>query len=288
MDLSKIKQKLEELNQERQTGNDYAKYFWNPPMGKTIIRIVPSKDNPDTPFTELYFHNVIAKYPILALTNFGEQDPVEEFRRTLQNAGGKDNWSMSGKLTPRARYFAPVIVRGEEDKGVRLWSFGSRMYKALLSLAAEDEIGDYTDINDGIDLIITKAKGDGDYPESTVMAKRQNSPLSSDPKQIEEWLTNQPVPLECFRKADYNYIKKQLEAYVSGVPASTVTAPVSTEETEDKEKSKKESMQTPAPAPAVSGTVKGTKQPPKSVAAKFDDLFGDSEDDSTDDLFKED
>ena len=99
MDLSKIKQKLEELNQERQTGNDYAKYFWNPPMGKTIIRIVPSKDNPDTPFTELYFHNVIAKYPILALTNFGEQDPVEEFRRTLQNAGGKDNWSMSGKLT---------------------------------------------------------------------------------------------------------------------------------------------------------------------------------------------
>ena len=30
MDLSKIKQKLEELNQERQTGNDNAKYFgWN-------------------------------------------------------------------------------------------------------------------------------------------------------------------------------------------------------------------------------------------------------------------
>jgi hypothetical protein len=280
MDLSKIKQKLEELNQEKQAGTENAKYFWTPPLGKTTIRIVPSKYDVDSPFTELYFHNVISKFPILALTNFGQQDPVEEFRKTLQEAGGKDNWSMSGKLTPRPRYYAPVIVRGEEDKGVRLWNFGVSMYKTLLQLAAEEEIGDYTDVKNGIDLVITKVNGNP-YPETSIMAKRQNSPLSTDPKQVEDWLENQPKPIECFKKADYAYIKKQLETYVSGAPATT------TEEPAEKNGESEENPAPKAEKPAAPKTG-AAKQPPHSVVSKFDDIFDDGDDEAgEDDLFKE-
>ena len=257
MDLSKIKQKLEELNQEKQAGSRGTEHLWSPPLGKSTVRIVPSKYDVDTPFTSLYFHNVLSKFPLLALTNFGQQDPVEEFRKKLQDAGGKDNWSMSGKLTPRVRYFAPVIVRGEEEKGVRLWAFGVSMYKTLLQLAAEDEIGDYTDIENGIDLIITKVNG-SPFPETSVMAKRQNSPLSTDPKKVKEWLEDQPKPIECFRKVDYEYIKKQLEAYVSGVPAENEEKKEGTEKAEEKsvtQTSTKTQEETPKEEkPAVTST----------------------------------
>jgi hypothetical protein len=52
------------------------------------------------------------------------------------------------------RVFAPVIVRGEEEKGVRLWEFGKEVYQSLLSLAADEEVGDFTDIMEGRDMKI--------------------------------------------------------------------------------------------------------------------------------------
>ena len=47
---------------------------------------------------------------------------------------------MAGKIQPKTRIFAPVVVRGEEEKGVRLWGFGITIYKALLALIADEDI----------------------------------------------------------------------------------------------------------------------------------------------------
>lgn len=265
MDLNAIKAKLTQLNQESQGGvKDSAKNFWTPPMGKSVIRVVPSAYDKDNPFTELLFHTVLSKYPILALTNFGKKDPVEEFRQMLRNMGGKENWSLSGKLTPRANYYVPVIVRGEEDKGVRLWRVGITMYKALLQLAADEDVGDYTDVADGRDIKVTKVEGNP-YPETSIMPSMKNSPLSTDPKQVEEWLKNQPEPIKCFREQTYEQIKSQLEAFIQGKPASVNASAIAEAKTEEAPKAEE------APKPAAKAA------PAKSVAQKFDDLFGDDE-----------
>ncbi len=42
------------------------------------------------------------------------------------------------------RVFAPVIVRGEEDKGVRMWEFGKEIYMQLLGIADDEDYGDPT------------------------------------------------------------------------------------------------------------------------------------------------
>ena len=123
MDLNAIKPRLQEM--ESKSGNnrekvDYEKVFWRPPMGKSKIRIVPSAFDPTMPFSELKFHYNVGKYPMLALSNFGKQDPVEEFIAELKKTNDRDNWSLAGKLTPRSRFFAPVVVRGEEDMNVRI------------------------------------------------------------------------------------------------------------------------------------------------------------------------
>ena len=267
MDLNAIKAKLQQLNQESQGGgNDFAKNFWNPPIGKTTIRIVPSAYDKDNPFTELLFHTVLSKYPILALTNFGKKDPVQEFRQMLQNMGGKENWSLSGKLTPRANYYVPVIVRGEEDKGVRLWRVGITMYKALLALAADEDVGDYTDIAEGRDIKVTKVEGNP-YPETSIMPAMKSTPLSTDAKQVEGWLKNQPEPIRCFREQTYDQIKSQLEAFIQGKPAAA-NGNAATEAKAEEAKPEQQSEAAPTPKATK------TKAPAKSAAQKFDDLFG--------------
>lgn len=274
MNLDAIKKKLDELNNSEQGNVNNSDKFWTVPFGKSQVRIVPSMYNPDNPFTELKFHNKLAKYPILALSNFGEQDPVEDLIEKLRETSDKENWSLSGKLTPRPRYFVPVIVRGEEDKGVRIWSIGITTYKALLTLAADEEIGDYTDIANGTDMIVEKVKKDP-FPEITIRAKRTSSPLSENKEELEKWLKDQPDPIELFRKPDYNYIKKKLKEYLDPSTATESTEKVEAKVDEDvkkvapKEETPTELKLNTATAPATKKAVQ------KSMASKFDDLFGD-------------
>lgn len=273
MDLEAIKKKLEALNQDsqRKPQQDYAKYFWKPKDGRNKIRIVPSMYDPDNPFTELTFYGSISKYPMLALSNLGQQDPVLEFAENLRNLGGKDNWSLAGKISPRPRYFVPVIVRGEEEQGVRLWNIGVTIYKALMQLAADEEVGDYTDISNGIDIIVTRTPGDP-YPDTTIMASRGNSPLSEDKSLVKKWLSEQPKPVDCFRHYDYNQVKKILEQYLTGGASSPAPVQAQSESAADEGEAKtKPAEKKPSAAAAKKA------EAPKSVTSKFDDLFADDD-----------
>ena len=65
--------------------------------------------------------------------------------------------------------FAPIIIRGEESEGVKLWQFGKEVYQDFLNMAADDEIGDFTDIVDGRDIKLTTVG-----PEVTGTSLQQN------------------------------------------------------------------------------------------------------------------
>ena len=272
MNLDLIRTKLSTLNK---TGDgerekiDYEKIFWKPTLGKHQVRIVPSMYSPEYPFSELRFHYAIAKFPMMSLSNFGKQDPVEDFVKELRKTSDKENWSLSGKLSPKLRVFVPVIVRGEEAKGVRLWGFGTLIHKALLSLAEDEDIGDYTDPINGYDMIVEQTPGNP-YPDTTVRIKPKMVPLSTDATLAEQWLKNQPNPLESFKQYDYEFIKNKLETYLAPegeeLPVSVPTPVV-------------EEKPAAAPAPAPS-SFKVQTQAKATTTSKFDDLFDD--DDTTD------
>ena len=131
MDINAIKQRLNSLQSSGQKKEkvDYSKYYWKPKQeGKYQIRIVPSAINKENPFQEVFVHYGFSKFPIYALTNWGEKDPIVEFAKQLRGTSEKENWQLAKKLDPKMRVFAPVVVRGEEDKGVRLWEFGKEIY----------------------------------------------------------------------------------------------------------------------------------------------------------------
>ena len=290
MDLAQIKAKLAQLNDESNGRVDNSDKFWKVPNGKTTIRIVPSKYDPSNPFTELKFHTALSKFPILALSNFNEQDPVEQLIEKLRETSDKDNWSLSGKISPRPRYFAPVIVRGEEDKGVRIWSMSTSIYKALLTIAADDEYGDFTDIQKGFDLVVEKTPPatQGAFADITVRAKRNESVLSESKSEIEKWLSDQPDVISLFRKPQYDWLKKQLESYLKGGSTTGAAVPTGEAKAEEEQKAKegdfklKNEAKEEKPVEAKAAP----KKTAKSTTTKFDDLFGGDDEDKPADADK--
>jgi len=268
MNLEAIKAKLAALSSGGQDREkvDYEKIFWRPVTGKHIVRLVPSMYDPTYPFKEMKFHYNIGKFPMIALSNFGKQDPIEEFVKELRKTSDKDNWSLSGKISPKSRILAPVIIRGEEEKGVRLWSFGLNIYKALLALAEDEDIGDYTDVINGYDMVVEQTPGTP-YPTTSVRIKPKTSPLSTNNDNVDLWLKTQPNPMECFTQYDYDYIKKQLQEYLTPGEESATTV-VDTEPD-----------QAPSVVPGTgimeekAFTLEAATKGNKSTVSKFDDLF---------------
>jgi len=81
----------------------------------------------------------------------------------------------------RQRFFAPVLVRGEEEKGVRIWGFGKMAYQELLNLVLNPEYGDITDVETGTDLVLKYGKPAGaQFPQTTLTPRRRTSPLCDD------------------------------------------------------------------------------------------------------------
>ena len=274
MDISAIKQRLNALQSTNNTGKkekiDYSKVYWKPKEeGKYQIRIVPSKLDPKNPFQEVFVHYGFSKFPIYALTNWGEKDPIVEFAAQLRKTNDKENWSLAKKLDPKMRVFAPVIVRGEEEKGVRLWEFGKEIYMQLLGIAEDEDYGDYTDINEGRDLTVDVVKGDiggRQGLKSSIRVKPKTSTLSSDASLIQKFLKEQPSLLEIQRKMEFDALKEVLQTWLS--PEDTSDEIVDEDEDE-----------TPVePTPVKAYALKTPLAPKASKADKFDSLFDEDED----------
>jgi len=211
-----LKQKLDTLQQKQPQGQkrDYSLTFWRPTVGKQQIRIVPSAFNSKNPFTELKFYYGITNKVMLSPLNYGEKDPIALFANKLREEYNKENYVLAKKLDPKTRIFVPVIVRGEEDKGVRLWQFGKLIYEELLSLAVDEEIGDYTDIVGGRDLTIETVGPEStgtQYNKSSVRVRLKQTPLSDDAALVEKWKTEQPDPNAEFPQEIYTIDRKSQE-----------------------------------------------------------------------------
>jgi hypothetical protein len=221
MDLNTIKSKLQNLQQKGSAKEkiDYSQIYWKPLIGKQQIRIVPSTFNPANPFSEVKIHYGITNKVMISPVNFGEKDPIVEFANLLRTGEyDKEKYVLAKKLDPKVRIFAPVIVRGEEDKGVRLWQFGKNIYEELLSLAADEEIGDYTDIVQGRDFTVETVGPEAtgtNYNKSSIRVRLKTSPLSDDASQVESWTKNQYNPLEQFKRYSYDEMKLALEKWLS-------------------------------------------------------------------------
>jgi hypothetical protein len=286
MDINAIKQRLNSLQSSGQKKEkvDYSKYYWKPKQeGKYQIRIVPSILNKENPFQEVFVHYGFSKFPIYALTNWSEKDPIVEFAKQLRGTSEKENWQLAKKLDPKMRVFAPVVVRGEEDKGVRLWEFGKEIYMQLLGIAEDEDYGDFTDINDGRDFTVEAVMGDIGGRQGikcSIRVKPKTSPLGTDKTQIKSWLSEQPNVLELQKKMTFEDLKSVLEKFLNPeaeTEEEEEVAPVKATEAAPKDLPwEDDEDEEEAPAPKANYALK-TAPTKTSKSAKFDALFEDEE-----------
>ena len=275
MDLNVIKQRLNQMQKSSsaQGSGGGKNMFWKPSVGKQTVRVVPFKYNKENPFTEMKFYYGIGSKKVMASpANWGEKDPIMEFAKQLRQSNDKDNWRLAKKLDAKTRIFAPVVVRGEEGEGVKLWQFGKEIYEAFLQLAADEEVGDFTDFSQGRDIKLNTVGPESTgtpYNRTTLGPSMKTSPLSESSDEIEKFLEDQVDPKKVFKPLSYDEMKSALQEWLSPEDDGEITS---------------------EPAVAFDNDVKKTPdsnyslsaKPKQSTSDKFDSLFDD--DKKTDDL----
>ena len=177
LDLKKMKAKRDAL-ENRGGKND----FWRPEDGATTIRLLPTADG--DPFKEYWFHYNLGKNPgfLSPKKNFGEDCPLDSFVRQLYKDGSDESIKMAKNLSARQRFCSPVLVRGEEDQGVRLWGYGKMAYETLLGYVIDPDYGDITSSETGTDIVLTYTVPGtpGSFPKTQLKPRRRPSVLCDD------------------------------------------------------------------------------------------------------------
>jgi hypothetical protein len=277
MDLNLAKQKLaaaQNKGGQQREKIDYTKIFFKPKPGKYVVRILPNKYDKAWPIREVQFHYGFSKGPILALSNWGEADPIADFAKGLRKSSDKEDWQLAKKIEPKSRYFAAVIVRGEEHLGARLWEFGKLTNDQLVGIAADEDYGDFTDITDGRDFtidatedIIAGRKG----IKCNIRVKPKTTSISEDGALVEKLLNEQPDILGINRRYTYDQLKDVLTKWLNPEEEAAATeAPIASKD-EDEEDDFLTEINKPV-APAYSLETPAAKT---SNADKFDNLFND-------------
>ena len=275
MDLDVIKKRLDSLNkQSNNSGGGNKNLFWKPSVGKQLIRVVPSKYNKANPFTEMMFYYGIGSKRVMASpANWGEKDPIMEFAKQLRGTNDKENWRLAKKLDAKVRIFAPIVVRGQEDEGVKLWQFGKEVYQEFLNMAADEEIGDFTDIAQGRDIKLTTVGPEvtgTPYNKTSIGPSLKTSALADSEDTVQSLLENQADPMKVFKPLSYDEMKEALQEWLSPEDSEEegdiISEPAVAFDSDEKEE----------PKSNYSLSAKPTK---KTKTEQFDDLFGEDNDD---------
>ena len=224
INIDQLKSRLKQIQSTSTSGGSGSEHVWKAPVGKSQVRIVPYAYDKSNPFIELYFHYEIGKKVMVSPTSFGRPDPIIEFSDKLKKSGSKDDWKLGKKIEPKFRVYVPVIVRGEEEKGVRFWSFGKQIYQELLGYISDPDYGDITDLMNGRDVTIEHIaadEGGKSFPTYTVRIKPNATPATQD-KAIAELIVNgQKEITEIVKEPTYEDMTKALEEWLNPDSKST-------------------------------------------------------------------
>ena len=252
MDIEAVRKRLNQL----QTSSTRTTNLCKPQPGKTQIRILPYKLNPDTPFIELFFHYDLGGKSYLSPISFGRPDPIEEFAEKLKSSGNREDWRLGKKLEAKLRTFAPVVVRGEENQGSKFWGFGKTVYQELLSIIADPDYGDISDPVNGRDVVVefkTAEETGASFPKTSIRVKPNQTPITEDKAVLTTLLDEQKDIREVYNELSYDELAEALQDWLN--PSEDGDTTVSKEDS--------------VPASTIASAVKSTTD----VNDAFDDLF---------------
>lgn len=220
VDLEAIRRRVQELSGNKKFSDIQQ---WKPGVGEHRIRGLPSDCAKEgMPITERWFYYLGDNFGFLTPKQFNKPDPINDLITKLYSTKKPEDREIAKSLLPKMRAFLPIIVRGEEDKGVMIWAFGKPIYNRLLSFYTEDDVGDILDVDTGFDLKVTvthtagkmfKGKPSLDYQ---VDAARKPTKLSEDPAKVKKILESIPNIDDMNKQKSTQEIETLLNNWLSG------------------------------------------------------------------------
>lgn len=271
---SKIAEKLKALNGELTKDTD--SWRWKPKAGKSVVRVLPNPhfgDGTETPFLPVDIYYGFGAEPLLGLSQFDESDPIAEYRKQLLTMArmetgdeSKRIWMLSNKFAPAEMVIVPVLVRGEEDRGVRFWLLGKNSFKDLMKISEDSDYESIFNLKNGHDITVEyveKNKTSTGYASITILPKPKSSPATTDAKVLQQ-IKEMADPIKFFKKPSYDELKTGLDLFLNSSATKQNTGS-SSDEVNEKETFLKELSEIP---------VKGkASDVANSFAGDFDDFF---------------
>ena len=263
IDFDAIRKKLGQLS----GNNSRRNVTWRPQEGEEhTVRLLSFADNDGQPFKERWFYYNVGNNPgLLAPYQFGKPDPIQELINKLRDDGSKESYELAKKLYPKMRSYAPVVVRGEEDKGVRIWAFGKTVYQSLLNIMLDEDYGDITDPEDGRDVKVNCTKAPGrQWAMTEVRPRGKSTSLAKAGDQAQQWVDSIPDLDDLYTLKTYEELEKIVNDWLS-----------SDEESEDTPRG---GAKIESPSETLSDSSNNTSSGDSAKYKSLDEAFADLED----------
>jgi len=220
LNLDKMREKLEASKNGGKKQENSTK--WRPQEGDQTIRLMPTEDG--DPFKEYHFHYNVGRNPGIYCPkkNDGENCPICEFASQLWRDGVQNNNDTAKreakKLFVRKRYYSPVLVRGHESSGVKVWSYGKTAYETLLGYVLDPDYGDITHPETGTDIVLTYTVPNtpGSFPKTQLKPRRRPSVLCDDAvANCDDLVSSVPEIDTLFQRRTTSEVQALLDDYLS-------------------------------------------------------------------------
>lgn len=211
--LDVIRSKINQLSGNKRggssgTGEKTKIAWWKVTIGEHNIRFLPYLHN-GQPFHEVSYYDtkLLAERRFVTGIQFNMPDPIFNLFTEMKKDRSKEAWMQWRNLQAKERYYAPIVVRGEEEKGVQLWEMNSKIVNEVYGILASP---DYVDENlmdpkTGYDFTVTVTATDKIYNGSPVkdiklLPRRKTSPLAATEEGIKKFIDAIPN-LEAYFKS---------------------------------------------------------------------------------------
>lgn len=243
-DINLIRKKIAELgnaNKSKKNGGDEEKLkYFKPSIEVAEIRICPYNDGKGQPIQQIDYYDSpkLTDRRIVAPKQWGLPDPVADLYNELSKDRSNDaTWNLMKELRVKECYYVPIIVRGKEKEGVKIWELNRVILNQIYSLLAHPDFADEDlfDPKTGYDFILTctdsgkkiSFKGAQHVVKNyDIKPRRKSSPLASTKEEIEAIVDSVPDLNAHFKKYVMN------EEKLKGVVANYLSAgPLDDDET---------------------------------------------------------
>ena len=244
MDLEQMRKELEALRnggsrRDQKSSSEGDVRYWRPTPGEHQIRFINLQDtNPNVthgPIKEWHWHYRVGadgsdrgKTFLCNKRSFNEECPICELASSMWQA--QEEFEKEGTPRPdlrqaainmfaKNRYYANVLVRGEEEKGVQVYSFGKRVAQAAYEVFLDQDYnGKFLDVNDGFDFKIKYELEDPTDKRSAktiIRPSAKPSPLADTAEEIEDIMSTAYDLDEIYTPSELTDIIAALDKYQS-------------------------------------------------------------------------